>query len=282
MAELVGRMSLPQELSLEAVQRVATRLDGAARTRNRKLTIRRLWVRLAVVLLLGLSLTSLAAGLVCTNDTGSWRPRYSNGHAHEDTAPPCAVGQRGVSPFPLLPPPGPSEQTLPSKATPESSVSHPMQSPGGYRIPRSLPKSHEPSDLSAQLHGELEDLNQALVQLRLEHDPSTALATLSRYRHRYPEGLLASEAALDEVESNLALGRESQALSILDAMHAHGFAGVPRVAEVRVLYGELLVKDGRCGEAVPELDLVVNSHPSTVLRNRAIRQLAACGDPSGE
>ncbi len=275
-------MSLPQELSLEAVQRVATRLDGAARTRNRKLTIRRLWVRLAVVLLLGLSLTSLAAGLVVRTTLvhgGRDIPTVMHTRTLRPPAPSASVES---PPFPLLPPPGPSEQTLPSKATPESSVSHPMQSPGGYRIPRSLPKSHEPSDSSAQLHGELEDLNQALVQLRLEHDPSTALATLSRYRHRYPEGLLASEAALDEVESNLALGRESQALSILDAMHAHGFSGVPRVAEVRVLYGELLVKDGRCGEAVPELDLVVNSHPSTVLRNRAIRQLAACGDRSGE
>ena len=270
MAELLGRMTLPRELPRDAVQRVAARLDAAARARGRRQAMRTMWLRLAMALLIGLSLTSLAAGLIVRARRDRQAAGSSSGLRHgAQSSTPEPSSRIEPVPVPVAPPAAPSNsQSLGPRSA---------QSPEAHRARHPVAKAEAPDATSSQqLHDELEELHQALQQLRVEHDPNTALATLSRYHRRHPEGILASEAALDEVEGNLALGRDTQALKTLDEMQSHGFSGVPRASEVKVLYGELLAKNGRCDEAILQLNQVLSSHPSEVLRTRAVEQLAHC------
>ena len=122
----------------------------------------------------------------------------------------------------------------------------------------------------------------ALHQLRVEHDPGGALATLRIYHLQHPHGALSEEVRLLEVDANLAVGRRAEALELLTQTPGSG----PRANELSLLHAELLAEDGRCPEALPLFDRSLPSSNSTPsLQERALIGRASCraaiGDPQG-
>jgi hypothetical protein len=129
----------------------------------------------------------------------------------------------------------------------------------------------------------------ALSQLNVQHDVAGALQTLHAYRQQHPNGLFENEAEVAEVRANLLMDKRSEALSLLDGMQARGFRGVPQEAELRLLRGELLGMDGRCGEAIPVLAPYIEGAADGLAggldRERALYTRASCrarlGDEAG-
>jgi len=126
---------------------------------------------------------------------------------------------------------------------------------------------------------------QALSQLNAQRDPVAALGTLRAYRFQHPNGLFRNEAAVAEIRAELSLGRETEALSLLDAMHAHSFAGIPQASELTLLRAELLGRADRCDEALPALAPYLEEGSPAGDRERALYARAACraqvGDADG-
>ncbi len=89
-------------------------------------------------------------------------------------------------------------------------------------------------------------LGDALKSLRKQHDPQAALAMLDDHARRFPDTALAPEAAMLRVESLLDLGRNAEALSVLDRV---AFGSAPNQDERLVLRGELRAAAGRWREA---------------------------------
>jgi regulator of sirC expression with transglutaminase-like and TPR domain len=116
---------------------------------------------------------------------------------------------------------------------------------------------------------------QALSQLNAQRDPVAALGTLRAYRFQHPNGLFRNEAAIAEIRAELILGRETEALSLLDAMHARSFAGVPQASELALLRAELLGRAERCDEALPALAPYLEAGTAGQ-RERALYARAAC------
>src|SRR6185503_1285082 len=90
-------------------------------------------------------------------------------------------------------------------------------------------------------------LDQAVGELRRQHDPRASLRTLDEHAVRFPSGSLVSEARLLRIEALLAAGDRQEALTLLEHTDLDGLA---RAAELHVLQGELLAESGRCDEAV--------------------------------
>lgn len=89
----------------------------------------------------------------------------------------------------------------------------------------------------------------ALVQASLEAlqrgDAELALATLDERQQRFPHGLLATEAAVARLKALLLARRDDEALN--------GFAELQPVdltVPLRLTWADLLVKHGRCAEAL--------------------------------
>jgi len=112
-----------------------------------------------------------------------------------------------------------------------------------------------------------------------------ALGTLRAYRFQHPNGLFRNEAAIAEIRAELILGRETEALSLLDVMHARSFAGVPQASELALLRAELLGRADRCDEALPALAPYLEGGIPAADRERALYAQAACraqlGDADG-
>jgi tetratricopeptide (TPR) repeat protein len=103
------------------------------------------------------------------------------------------------------------------------------------------------SGLSAQV---------ALYELsRLERDalgkPAQALSTLDRYLERFPSGSLNGEARFSRLELLTRLGRTQEALEASAAFLSSSF-GAERAAEVHLLRGNLLLRQGQSASAAVE------------------------------
>lgn len=98
-------------------------------------------------------------------------------------------------------------------------------------------------------------VGRALAKLRQERDPHAALALLSEYAERFPNGVLAREAKLVRLDAYLLLDRKTEALELLSAVKL-GTTG--RDAELRVIRAELRGLSG-CGEALADFTQILGS-----------------------
>jgi hypothetical protein len=116
----------------------------------------------------------------------------------------------------------------------------------------------------------------AIRQLRIQHAPRTALATLAQHETALDELGLAHEVLLIRVEALLLLHRDKEVLHLLDR------ASLTDVAAQRSLLlarAELRAAAGRCAEALGDFELVLaQSDPPDP---RALRGRAACSDKVG-
>jgi hypothetical protein len=185
-------------------------------------------------------------------------------------APSNAPGAPLANPMPMLVPAIPAR---PPSPRPRS------------RVSVATPSAPSPTTPSAAEDPDVALYTQALSQLNAQRDPVAALGTLRAYRFQHPNGLFRNEAAIAEIRAELILGRETEALSLLDAMHARSFAGVPQASELALLRAELLGRADRCDEALPALAPYLEGGTPAGERERALYARAACraqlGDTEG-
>jgi tetratricopeptide (TPR) repeat protein len=131
------------------------------------------------------------------------------------------------------------------------------------------------SGLSAQV---------ALYELsRLERDalgaPAQALVTLDRYLERFPNGSLNGEVRFSRLELLARLGRNQEALEASRAFLGSSF-GVERAAEVHLLRGNLLLRQGQATAAGVEYRAALGA-PGRV-GDDATYQLAVALESAGD
>jgi len=106
-----------------------------------------------------------------------------------------------------------------------------------------------------------------------DHDARAALAALDAHDRRYPSGAMHMETRVLRAELCLAVGRQSEALLVLDGL---ALAGIPRARELATVRGELRVKAGRCLEARQDLGAVLEKNLTDALAKRAAQALSHC------
>jgi hypothetical protein len=144
--------------------------------------------------------------------------------------------------------------------------------------PRPVAKTASPPDLGAlrlvpRATSEAFLLGSALRALRSEHAPLRALAKLDEHRSRFSGGALQREAALARVEALLTLGRQDDALAVLDALALEA-GGADR--KVHLARAELRASHGRCADAIGDLDHVLATPADDTLAARAYYARARC------
>jgi hypothetical protein len=198
--------------------------------------------------------------------------------------PPVALPSLGDSP--IAPPIQPSSE--PAKI----SADHPVQllGPGPRMVALRDPGYAHESARAAQLPKSPASLppavmeeNPIIVESRSfasviepwhrTHDPSTALALLDAHEQHYPSGHMRLESHMLRAEIYLAQGRESEALTVLDAL---SLTAIPRARELQTVRGELRIKAGRCAEGKRDLDDVLQKSVADPLAKRATQAISHC------
>jgi outer membrane protein assembly factor BamD (BamD/ComL family) len=112
-----------------------------------------------------------------------------------------------------------------------------------------------------------------------DDDPAAALATLDRYRERFPAGTLRPEADRLLVHALLRTGRRADALARLDRLPLAD----PSQRELLVVRGELRTQSGRCLDALDDFARAAAAPGGDLVAERALIGHARCaarlGDP---
>jgi hypothetical protein len=115
-------------------------------------------------------------------------------------------------------------------------------------------------------------LQNVLVKLRREHDASGALALLDQSQALFAHGALALEAQVARVDALLLLGRQNDALAILNGLPL-GHMG--RGGELRLQRAELRARTD-CGLALADFDALTRQALPPALAERALYGRAGC------
>ena len=134
---------------------------------------------------------------------------------------------------------------------------------------------------SGALGRESELLARALATLRRDRDAGAALALLDEHAREFPAGALRLEADVARLDALLALGRNAEALALLERLPIDR---VGRGAELRVIRGELRAQsDPR--KAIADFDRALSMALTPELEERALFARAAnrlrTGDEDG-
>ena len=133
---------------------------------------------------------------------------------------------------------------------------------------------------SSALAQESRLLASAIATLRRDGEPEQALAILDQHRAEFGSGALAQEANATRIEALLRLGRNRQALALLDAqtLSTRGVAG-----EMLVARAELRADQGRHADALRDFDQLLfgRGHADSVTE-RARYGRANCRAKSGD
>jgi hypothetical protein len=183
-----------------------------------------------------------------------------------------------------LPPAAPADDssTKPSIAAPsaQSMVVDPLPIPSPAAKQSNaadrIPERRGSATQSTSRDDETRLYSRALSQLNIEHDPQGALATLGVYRLMHPKGIFQGESSVALVKAQLMLGRDAEALALLDAMYEHGFTGIPQAKEIALLRAELLVHAARCAEAFEVLKQYEGRELPGEQRERVLVARASC------
>lgn len=113
----------------------------------------------------------------------------------------------------------------------------------------------------------------ALGKLRDAREPAAALAALDEYRERFPDGVLAPEAARLRTEALLRLGRKA---TVLDELERTLLSPASADDERLVLRGELRAAAGRWRAALADFDAIVRAHPASAVGDLAPDSARVC------
>ncbi len=128
-----------------------------------------------------------------------------------------------------------------------------------------------PPPAESRVAAESRLLGEALHLLNQQHDPSGALAVLDRYDAAFPDGTLRADARTARVKALRALGKNGDALALLDGMQPAG--------EWLLARGELRAEAGRCRDAVADFDRALADGR---LAERALWGRASCRSRDGD
>jgi hypothetical protein len=277
------------EMSDVQLARVARRISEAIDSpppRFRPLGLR--WAVLAAML--GSTVTAGAAII----GVRAVRTVMAEAKAHRQATPaptrsahtPHASPLPAEPPLAVTPPPDPTPSVSPSAPPPNPEHVPLVQvSP----VEEVVPPNHRPAAQHAAaptgltgLTGESRMLQAAIEQLNVRGNATSALAQLDAYSETFPHGVLAREAEVARVDALLRLGRDAEALGLLDAASERNFEGYPRPAQLRVLRGELLATLGRCSEAIPIFSGALSDAQTGQASERALYGRANCRATLGE
>jgi hypothetical protein len=138
-----------------------------------------------------------------------------------------------------------------------------------------------PETSTGSLGRESELLARALAKLRRDRDASAALMLLDEHARSFPSGALKLEADVARVDALLSLGRNTEALVLLERLPIDR---VGRGAELRVIRGELFAqRDSK--KALVDFDRALAAGLPSELEERALFGRAAtrlkAGDTAG-
>jgi hypothetical protein len=150
---------------------------------------------------------------------------------------------------------------------------------GARQEPAAAPR--EPSKLPATtppipdnlIAQEGESFANVLRSWRRDHDGRAALSALDLHDGRFARGQMALESRLLRIEILLSEGRDGQALALLDRL-ALGKGQVPRARELLTVRGELRIKAGRCDDG--RADLASIGDGTDAFAERARNALTHC------
>jgi hypothetical protein len=264
LGELFRSVEKPLPLSPAALARVHARLGSARHSSGMRRRFRE--VALACVMLLAGSSLALAGWGVNEWWAGRARrpPRVLESSA--STTGTLPLGKRTAPQAARQ-----ASQAAPDEAEQSPDIAVPV-------APRALvAKSADHGDNAApadssELASESLALQAVLVKLRREHDAKGALALLDQSQPLFARGALAQEAQVARVDALLALGRQGDALTILNHLP---LAHIGRGGELRLLRAELRAKQD-CGLALADFDVLVRRPLSPALAERALYGRAAC------
>jgi hypothetical protein len=152
----------------------------------------------------------------------------------------------------------------------------PHRVPEPATTPPAPPPVPPPSSPLSSVAREHALLGAALKSLRHDGDPQTTLLKLDEHTRLYPDSTLRQDASMLRAEALLALGRNEEALSLMDHL---SFRGVPNRNERLVLRGELRAAAGRWQEARADFEPVAADVSGTAttrdVRERALWGLAS-------
>jgi hypothetical protein len=132
----------------------------------------------------------------------------------------------------------------------------------------------QPLPAPSELARESRLLASAIAKLRQEGDAEAALAILDRHAAEFGSGALLPEATATRIEALLRLGRNSQALALLDAQSLSA-QGVGR--KMLVARAELRADKGRNTAALADFDLLLSAWGrSDAVAERAVYGRAVC------
>jgi TolA-binding protein len=264
LGELFRSVEKPVPLSPAALARVHARLGSARRASGMRRRFRE--VALAGLMLLAGSSIALAGWGVSEWWTGRGQRAELALQSGTPTNGALQLGKRAAAQAVHS-----TAQAAPTETaeSPDSVVPAVPRALAGKSAERSA--SAAPADSSA-LASESLALQAVLVKLRREHDAKGALTLLDQSQPLFARGALAQEAQVARVDALLALGRQSEALTILNQLP---LAHIGRGGELRLLRAELRAKDD-CGLALADFDVLVKHALSPALAERAIYGRAAC------
>jgi hypothetical protein len=130
-----------------------------------------------------------------------------------------------------------------------------------------------PAVSESPLLAEGRSFSEALSRWHRDRNAQAALATLDAHDRHFGDGQMRLEARLLRAEIVLSLGRDREALAILDAVP---LTGLPRERELRTVRGELRIKHGRCAEGRADLSTVTATDGVDAFGARATRAARLC------
>jgi hypothetical protein len=122
-------------------------------------------------------------------------------------------------------------------------------------------------------------LGDIVRSLRRQRDPQGALAMLDDHARRFPDTVLAPEVAMLRAEALLGLGRNGEALSVLNRV---ALASMPNQDERLVLRGELRAAAKRWRDARADFESTLSDLASARMdpKSRALKERALWGRAS--
>ena len=140
-------------------------------------------------------------------------------------------------------------------------------------MPAPLPAQNNRDEEENPIVAESRSFASVIEPWHRTRNASTALALLDAHEGRYPRGHMRLESRVLRAEIYLAQGRESDALSVLDAV---SLSGLPRARELQTVRGELRIKAGRCADGKRDLDDVLEKGVADALAKRSAQAIAHC------
>ena len=269
---LLHSVGSPRGLTPEQVQRIAKRLDATIVPGRRRALIP-VMAAFALALVAG---TAVAWATGALHRLASVRALFTS--PESTVHPPVPSTVKAASPsIALASPATPDIQTpAPALAPPGPSSSlHRRANPAVIPPARKQAESAYPAPPvpASQISQELASFDHVLRTWRRGRDGRAALAALDLHDRLFVPAQMAIESRLLRIEILLSQGRDGEALSLLDRL-ALEQEGLPRRRELLTVRGELRIKQGRCKEG--EADLAPLGRGTDAFAERARNALSRC------